>query len=130
MNDSGYESTNAGFSLGTAFEQYDDFYFRPNFNTSYEELNTNSSASANLKKQKGSYFTTDIGYTLDLDKRNQRFQTTDGFQSKFTQNIPLISESNTLLNGYQLDTFYTYDNITSSLGLYLRAVTGLSLIHI
>ncbi len=126
LNDSGYESTNAGFSLGTAFEQYDDFYFRPNFNTSYEELNTNSSASANLKKQKGTYLTTDIGYTLDLDKRNQRFQTTDGFQSKFIQRVPLISESNTLLNGYQLDTYHSYDNITSSLGLYLRAVTGLS----
>ena len=126
LTDSGYESTNAGFSLGTAFEQYDDFYFRPNFNTSYEELNTNSTASANLKKQKGTYFTTDIGYTLDLDKRNQRFQTTDGFQSKFIQRVPLISESNTLLNGYQLDTYHSYDNITSSLGLYLRAVTGLS----
>ena len=126
LTDSGYESTNAGFSLGTAFEQYDDFYFRPNFNTSYEKLNTNSSASENLKKQKGTYFTTDIGYTLDLDKRNQRFQTSDGFQSKFIQRIPLISESNTLLNGYQLDTYHSYENITSSLGLYLRAVTGLS----
>ena len=126
LTDSGYESTNAGFSLGTAFEQYDDFYFRPNFNTSYEKLNTNSSASENLKKQKGTYFTIDIGYTLDLDKRNQRFQTSDGFQSKFIQRIPLISESNTLLNGYQLDTYHSYENITSSLGLYLRAVTGLS----
>ena len=126
LADSGYESTNAGFSLGTAFEQYDDFYFRPKFSTTYEELTTNSNASANLKKQKGSYFTTDIGYTLDFDKRNQSFQTTDGFQSKFIQNIPLISESNTLLNGYQFDSYHSYENITSSLGLYLRAVTGLS----
>ena len=102
------------------------FLFRPRFNTTYEELITNSSASANLKKQKGTYFTTDFGYTLDFDKRNQKFQTTDGFQSKFIQNIPIISDSNTLLNGYQLDTYYSYDNITSSLGLYLRAVTGLS----
>ena len=126
LTDSGYKSTNAGFSLGTGFEQYDDFFFRPTFRTTYEELTTNSFASANLKKQQGSYFTTDIGYVLDLDKRNQRFQTTDGFQSKFIQNIPLISESNTLLNGYQLDTYFSYDKITSSLGLYLRAVTGLS----
>ena len=47
-------------------------------------------------------------------------------KSKFTQNIPLISESNTLLNGYQFDTYHTFDTMTSSLGLYLRAVTGLS----
>ena len=126
LTDSGYESTNAGFSLGTAFEQYDDLFFRPTLSTTYEELTTSTKASANLKKQKGSYFTTDLGYTFDYDKRNQKFQTTDGFQSKFTQKIPLISESNTLLNGYQLDTYYSYESITSSLGLYLRAVTGLS----
>ena len=126
LADSGYESTNAGFSLGTGFEQYDDLFFRPTIRTTYEELTTNSSASANLKKQEGSYFTTNLGYSLDYDKRNQRFQTSDGYQSKFTQNIPLISESNTLLNGYQFDTYHTFDTMTSSLGLYLRAVTGLS----
>ena len=126
LDDSGYKSTNAGFSFGTAFEQYDDFFFRPTFRTVYEELTTNSSASKNLKKQEGSYFTTDVGYTLDLDKRNQRFQTTDGFQSKFLQTIPLISESNTLLNGYQFDTYHSYNDITTSVGLYLRSVTGLS----
>jgi len=126
LTDSGYKSTNAGFSLGTGFEQYDDLFFRPTLRTTYEELTTNSSASTNLKKQEGTYFTTNIGYSLDYDKRNQRFQTSDGYQSKFTQSIPLISESNTLLNGYQFDTYHTFDTMTSSLGLYLRAVTGLS----
>ena len=126
LEDSGYKSTNAGFSLGTAFEQYDDFFFRPTFSTNYEELTTNSEASVNLKKQEGSYFTTKFKYILDLDKRNQRFQTTDGFQSKFIQTIPIVSESNTLLNGYQIDTYHSLNDITASLGLYLRAVTGLS----
>ncbi len=126
LTDFGYKSTDAGFSIGTAFEQYDDFYFRPTFRTTYEELTTNSGASANLKKQEGSYFTSNVGYVLDLDKRNQRFQTTDGFQSKFVQNIPLISESDTLLNGYQIDTYHSFNDINTSLGLYLRSVTGLS----
>ncbi len=126
LTDSGYSSTDAGFSFGTAFEQYDDFYFRPTFKTIYEELTTNSSASENLKKQEGTYFTSSVGYSFDLDKRNQRFQTSDGFRSKFTQNIPLISESDTLLNGYEFDTFHSFNDITTSLGLYLRAVTGLS----
>ena len=126
LTDSGYKSTNAGFSLGTAFEQYDDLFFRPTFRTTYEELTTNSSASSSLKKQEGSYFTTEVGYTLDLDKRNQRFQTSEGFQSRFIQRIPIISESNTLLNGYTFDTYHSYSDVTASLGLYLRAVTGLS----
>ena len=126
MTNSGYKSTNAGFSLGTAFEQYDDFFFSPTIRTVYEELTTNSNASNNLKKQEGTYFTTTVGYSFDLDKRNQKFQTSDGFQSKFSQKIPLISESDTLLNGYQFDTYHSYSDITASLGLYLRAVTGLS----
>ena len=126
LTDFGYKSTDAGFSIGTAFEQYDDLYFRPTFRTSYEELTTNSGASANLKSQEGTYFTTNIGYVLDLDKRNQRFQTTDGFQSKFAQSIPLISENNTFLNGYQIDTYNSFNDINTSVGLYLRSVTGLS----
>ena len=126
LKDSGYESVNAGFSFGTAFEQYDDLFFKPTFRTVYEELTTNSAASTNLKKQEGSYFTTEIGYTLDLDKRNQKFQTSEGFQSRFIQTIPVISESDTLLNGYTFDTYHSYNDVTASLGLYLRAVTGLS----
>ncbi len=126
LADSGYKSTNAGFSFGTGFEQYDDVFFRPTFRTTYEDLVTNSTASKNLKKQQGSYFTSEVSYLIDLDKRNQRFQTSDGYQFKFIQGIPLISESNTLLNGFQFDTYNSYNDITSSLGLYLRAVTGLS----
>ena len=42
------------------------------------------------------------------------------------QRIPIISESDTLLNGYTFDTYHSYNDVTASLGLYLRAVTGLS----
>ena len=126
LSDNGYKSTNAGFSLGTRFEQYDDLFFKPTIRTTYEDLITNSSASASLKKQQGSYLTTDFVYILDFDKRNQRFQTSDGFQSKFIQSIPIISESNTTLNGYQFDTYHSFNDVNTSLGLYLRAVTGLS----
>ena len=31
-----------------------------------------------------------------------------------------------MINGYQIDTYHTVNDITASLGLYLRAVTGLS----
>tara|TARA_B100001057_G_C22857813_1_gene953368 strand:- start:1823 stop:4051 length:2229 start_codon:yes stop_codon:yes gene_type:complete len=126
LTDFGYESTDVGFSIGTGFEQYDDLFFKPFFSTNYETLETNSAASSNLKKQEGSYFTSILGYTFDLDKRNQRFQTTDGLRSKFVQHIPLVSESNTLLNGYQFDTYHTFTDVTTNIGLYLRSVVGLS----
>ena len=126
LSESGYESTNLGFVLGTGFEQYDDLFFSPFFRTTYETLETNDAASANLKKQEGDYFNSTLGYTFDFDKRNQKFQTTEGYRSKFTQNIPLVSDSNTILNGYQFDKFLTVSNMTTNFGLYLRAVNGLS----
>ena len=67
-----------------------------------------------------------LSLSFDYDKRNQRFQTSEGFQSKFIQRIPIISESDTLLNGYTFDTYQSFNDVTASLGLYLRAVTGLS----
>ena len=103
-----------------------DFFLKLGTSNYYERIETDSTASARQQAQEGDYIDSFLQIGATLDKRNQRFQTTDGFQSKFTQNIPLISESDTLLNGYQLDTYHSYGDITTSLGLYLRAVTGLS----
>ena len=126
MNESGYDSSEIGFSFGTKFEQYDNLFFSPNFRTVAEKLETNSSASSSIKKQEGNYFTTNIGYSFDYDVRNQKFQTTDGFRSKFTQTIPLISESNTLTTGYILDQYLTLGANTTSVGILLKNVVGLS----
>ena len=67
-----------------------------------------------------------ISYSFDYDVRNQRFQTTDGFRSNFYQTIPLVSESNTVTTGYILDNYFSYDELTTSVGLFLKNVTGLS----
>ncbi len=105
MSDYGYETSKTGFSFGSAWEQYDDIYFSPNFSTYYEKLDTNQTASAKLKQQEGDYFDTTFRYSLDLDKRNQRFQTTDGFRSKFVQGIPLTSDDYAFFNSYEFTTF-------------------------
>jgi len=126
MANYGYKSTNTGFSIGTNFEQYDDFRIAPTFSMGYESLDTNQSASANLKKQKGTYFDSTIFYVLDYDKRNQRFQTTDGFRSRFTQSIPIFSEDYAMLNGYEFSKFEQFDdNIIGSIFLYTRAVNSI-----
>ena len=126
MTDSGYDSSEAGFSFGTKFEQYDNLFFSPSFKTSAEKLETNSLASASIKKQEGSYFTSEIGYAFDYDIRNQRFQTTDGFRSVFSQKLPLISESNTITTGFTYDQYFSYEELTASLGLFLKNAVGLS----
>ena len=126
MEDSGYDSSEVGFSFGTGFEQYDNLFFKPSFKTVAEKLETNSSASSSIKKQEGNYFTSTIGYVFDYDIRNQKFQTTDGFRSRFSQTLPVISDSNTITTGFIYDKYLSYEELTTSLGLYLRNAVGLT----
>ena len=45
------EASRTGFSLGTAFEQYEDVFISPEIATYYEKLDTDVNASKSLKKQ-------------------------------------------------------------------------------
>ena len=127
MADNGYDSNKTGFSFGTSVEQYEDFFFKPTFSTYYEKLTTNDSASASLKNQEGSYFDTGFGYSLVYDKRNQSWQTTEGYKSTFTQRIPLISENYTILNGYEIEKYIDFDNdLITKFAFYTRAVNSLA----
>ena len=126
MTNYGYESTNTGFSIGTNFEQYDDFRISPTLAVGLESLKTNQTASANLKKQEGNYFDATIFYQLDYDKRNQKFQTSDGFRSKFTQSIPIFSEDYALLNGYEFSKYEQFNDIIGSVSIYTRAVNSIN----
>ena len=127
MADSGYESKKTGFSFGTSVEQYEDFFFSPSFSSYLEHLTTNSSASANLKKQAGDYFETSFTYKLDYDKRNQKWQTSEGFRSKFTQSIPIVSDNWAILNGYEYTKWIDFENdLITKFSFYGRAKNSLT----
>ncbi len=127
MADNGYDSTKTGFSLGTSIEQYEDLFFKPSFSSYYERLITSDSASASLKNQEGSYFDTGIGYSLVYDKRDQKWQTTEGYKSTFTQRIPLISENYAIMNGYEIEKYISFDkDIITKFAFYGRAVNSLA----
>ena len=127
LTESGYKSTKTGFTFGTSFEQFEDIYFSPKFSNFYEDLSTKTTASANLKKQSGSYFESKFSYGLDYDKRNQRFQTTDGFRSKFNQFIPLISEEYSFGNMYDFKTWHKLpNNMVTSFNIYGRTVNSIT----
>ncbi|MDA7486059.1 outer membrane protein assembly factor BamA, partial [Candidatus Pelagibacter ubique] len=96
----GYESNKTGFSVSSGFEFYENFYWNTGFSSFIEKLETDSTATASIKKNEGSYFDTFFNHTFSYDKRNQKFKTSEGYISRFTQNIPLISESYTLTNAY------------------------------
>ena len=123
----GYKSTLNRVSLGTRYEQFDNIFFSPSFSISDESLETTSSASSAYKKQEGSYFDTLFSYGLTYDLRNSPYQPTDGFISRWYQEIPVTSDDSTIINGY---TFTNYkelsDDLIISTGIYTRAANSLS----
>ena len=74
LTDYGYKSSLNAISLGTSYEQYENLFFSPRLSIGSESLETTSSASANLKKQEGSYFDTSFAYSFSYDKRNQTYR--------------------------------------------------------
>ncbi len=127
LTDNGYKTNKTGFSFGTGFEQFENVYFTPKISNFYEDLSTSSKASANLKKQSGSYIESKFSYGLDYDMRNQRFQTTDGFRSFFTQVIPIYSDEYSFGNSYDFKTWHKLPNeMVTSLNFYGRMVQSLN----
>jgi len=127
LANNGYKSNKTGFNIGTKFEQYEDFYFNPSISSYYETLSTSSTATAALKKQEGSNFDTSLNYALDYDKRNQRYMTSDGFRSTFSQTIPLISKVYTLGNTYELNVYNKLpNNMITKVSFFASAVNSLS----
>ena len=112
LTDFGYKTSELGFSLGTSFEQYEDLYFKPEFDTSVEKLETNSSASSTLKKQDGNYLDSYFNYTLDYDLRDQKFRTTDGTRTIFFQAVPIISDNFEITNSFDTTK---YQKLTSDM---------------
>ena len=102
-------------------------FLSPSITTYYESLKTDSTASSALAKQKGTYFDTDLNYLIDYDKRNQKFQTTDGFRSRFSQSIPIVSETNAIINGYEFNHYEEIlDEMVTTISIYAKSVNSLT----
>ena len=124
---SGYKSNVTGFSIGTKFEFLDDLRLGLSTKNNIEKIDVDSSASSRQKKQDGNYFDSFIGLDFIYDKRNQKYQTTDGFFSSYNVNVPIISDTNTLTNIYNYKIFKElYENNVSSLSLLFKTANSLS----
>jgi len=127
LSDFGYKTTKTGFTLGSRFEYYEQMFISPSVTTYHESLKTDSSASSVVEKQKGTYFDTDLNYLIDYDRRNQKFQTTDGFRSRFSQSVPIVSETNAIINGYEFNHYEELiDDMITSFSIYAKSVNSLT----
>ena len=126
LKDSGYKFNKTGFDIGTRFEYYDDFYLKLGTSNYYERIETDNTASTRQKKQEGDYIDSFIKIGATLDKRNQKFQTSEGFLSSYSIDLPIISDTYTLTNSYRYKYFTElFENNVSSISLSLKSAHSL-----
>ena len=123
----GYKSNVTGFSVGTKFEYLDDLKLGLSTKSTIEKITVDSTASTRQKTQEGNYFDNYFGLEFIYDKRNQKFQTTDGFFSNYGLDLPIISETNTLSNSYNYKIFKElYENNVSTFSILLQSSNSIS----
>jgi outer membrane protein insertion porin family len=123
----GYKNNKTGFSIGTDFEYLNDFYIGINNSHFYETIETNSTASAMQKKQEGNYWDSFIRLDMNYDKRNQKFQTSSGFKSFYSLDLPIISDTSTIKNYYNYSHYFDFfEKNFSSISFYLETANSLN----
>jgi len=123
----GYKSKKVGGAVGTKFEYLENFKLGLSLSSFVENIETDSTASARQKKQKGDYFDIYTKINFDYDQRNQKFKTSDGFRSYYSIDLPLVSDNNTLTNFYNYKVFSElYENNLSSFSLSLSSANSIT----
>ena len=129
LSNSGYKTSELGFSLGTKFEQFQNIYLSPEIDFLIEDLETSSKASNTIKKQEGSYTDLYFNYSINQDLRDKKFRTEDGFVTTFSQELPIISDNSELSNSFDITTFKklsSRSDIVGKLSFFGKTITGLS----
>ena len=86
----GYKTNKTGISFGTDFELLQDFSLGLGLTNFYEKITTDVNASALQKTQQGNYWDTFLKLDFDYDKRNQKFQTSQGYRSFYSLDYQLL----------------------------------------
>ncbi len=112
----GYKSNKMGFSVGTEFEYLEDLSLGLDFENFYEKISTDATASSLQKSQEGNYWDTFLKVNFDYDKRNQKYETNDGFRTYYATSLPLLSDTNTFTNTLRYKFFSELyeNNITTA----------------
>jgi len=125
----GYKNSNVGFSLGTQFQQYENFFLSPEIAISSEKLETTHTASTQLKKQEGSYQDIYFNYGANYDLRDRSYQPTSGHSIKFNQSIPLYSDNYELTNTFEINKYHALNQTSDIIGkisFFAQSVNAIS----
>ena len=126
LDESGYKFNKTGFEIGSRFEYLDDVFLKVGTSNYYERIETDNTASARQQAQEGDYFDSFLLLGATYDKRNQKFQTSEGFFSSYSIDLPIISETYTLINSYKYKFFTElFENNVSTISISLNSAHSL-----
>ncbi len=129
LTNSGYKTSEIGFSLGTEFEQFQNVFLSPEIDFLIEDLETSNKASNVLKKQEGSYTDLYFNYSINQDLRDKRFRTESGYVTTFSQELPLVSDNSELSNAFIITNYKKLSSTSDTIGkvsFFGKTITGLS----
>ena len=109
-SDSGYENTIIGGGMNVSYEKYKDIFFAPGINLTFDDLNTDETASALLKKQAGSSTDFTFDYQVSTDKRDRTFMPTSGNLTSFYQELPLYADQPAIKNSFNTSHYKEFNN--------------------
>jgi|TARA_B110000211_G_scaffold8940_1_gene9516 outer membrane protein insertion porin family len=125
--DMGFENNIISAGVGTRFQQYKDVNVNLGLSASYDDLKTEGTASASLKKQSGTFTELAANYGFSFDKRDRVFMPSSGSIIGFSQELPIYADKAYLSNTLTSSTYKSLneENIIGAAKFYLTTVNGL-----
>ena len=125
--DQGYENSTVSTGVNTSFEQYKNVFAKLGVSASYDDLRTDSSASASLAKQSGEFTEIATTYGFSFDGRNRTFMPTKGSIIDFDQTLPVYADKSYISNTLKFSKYTSFtDNIVGAGKLFLTNINGLN----
>ena len=125
--DQGYENSIISAGIGTSFEQYKDVIASLGLNATYDDLRTNDTASASLKKQAGTFNELAANYGFTFDRRNRSFMPTSGSIINFGQSLPIVADKSYVSNTFRASTYKSIgEDVVGAGKLYISTINALS----
>jgi len=122
----GYENSVISAGIGTAFEQYKNVRVSLGANASYDDLRTDNSASASLKKQEGTFGEFSANYGFNYDLRDRVFMPTSGSITSFSQSLPIYADKKFIANTFARSMYKSLnENVVGSAKVYLSSINGI-----
>ena len=122
----GYENSLVSAGIGTSFEQYRNVDVSLGVTASHDDLRTDSSASAALQKQKGTYNEFSGNYSFTFDTRDRTFMPTSGSVISLGQSLPIYADKSFIANSLSASTYKSINEDVISIGkFFLTTINGI-----